>query len=169
MNIWFTSDTHFNHTQIIKFCNRPFKNINVMNEIIIKNWNSTIKKDDIVYHLGDFALGNKNKIKDFVQKLNGKKYLIKGNHDVFDNQFYRTIGFIEVYDHPIIIHDFIVLSHKPQPFIMNQMYHNIYGHIHNSPMFQTKSEGSTCVCLERWNYKPVSDSQIFGTRIGVTK
>jgi calcineurin-like phosphoesterase family protein len=56
MTIFFTSDTHFNHKNIIKLCNRPFTSIEEMNEKIIENWNNIVKPEDIVWHLGDFAL-----------------------------------------------------------------------------------------------------------------
>ena len=55
--VFFTSDTHFNHTNIIRFCNRPFKDVTHMNETIIANWNSVVGPDDIIFHLGDFCLG----------------------------------------------------------------------------------------------------------------
>lgn len=55
--VFFTSDTHFYHGNIIRFCNRPFKDVEVMNETIISNWNNTVGQDDIVFHLGDFCLG----------------------------------------------------------------------------------------------------------------
>ena len=55
--VFFTSDTHFNHTNIIRFCNRPFKDVIHMNETIIANWNSVVGPDDIIFHLGDFCLG----------------------------------------------------------------------------------------------------------------
>ena len=51
--VFFTSDTHFYHGNIIRFCNRPFKDVEMMNETIIANWNNTIGQDDIVFHLGD--------------------------------------------------------------------------------------------------------------------
>ena len=53
--IYFISDTHFNHNNIIKYCNRPFKSINEMNQTIINNWNKTVKADDEIYHLGDLV------------------------------------------------------------------------------------------------------------------
>ena len=52
--VWFTSDTHFNHIGIIKFCDRPFSSVEEMNQALIDNWNSTIPSDGIVFHLGDF-------------------------------------------------------------------------------------------------------------------
>lgn len=56
-DIWFTSDTHFGHANIIKYCNRPYKDTEEMNADLIKRWNSTVGKDDLVWHLGDFSLG----------------------------------------------------------------------------------------------------------------
>src|SRR3990172_2849797 len=79
--IFFTSDTHFYHQNIIKYCKRPFKYADEMNEVMIKNWNNTITDDDEVYHLGDFALCSPTGAENIVRRLKGKKYLIRGNHD----------------------------------------------------------------------------------------
>lgn len=155
-NVWFISDTHFGHSKIIEYCNRPFPNADVMDFNIIQRWNEVVKKDDKVYHLGDFGFGSKEQITDIVNQLNGKIYLIKGNHCTHPNQWYRDCGIAEVYDHPIIIMDYLVLSHKPLPFVMNQMYCNLYGHIHNSPLYQTWGDHSVCMCVERHNYYPVN-------------
>ena len=76
--IYFTSDTHFGHKNIIKYCKRPFKDTYLMNQQLIKNWNSVISPDDLVYHLGDFAFGG---IKKYLPELNGEIILIRGNHD----------------------------------------------------------------------------------------
>ena len=78
--VYFISDTHFNHKNIIKYCNRPFDSIEQMNETLINNWNDIVSDKDIIYHLGDFALGSKELILDIVNRLNGSKYLIRGNH-----------------------------------------------------------------------------------------
>lgn len=160
INTWYISDTHFNHNKIIEYCNRPFSNVEQMNETMIKRWNSVVRKDDIVYHLGDFGFGNKEEITDIVKKLNGKIFLIKGNHCIHNNQWYRDCGFVEVYDCPIIIKDFLVLSHEPLPFVMNQVYVNLFGHVHTSPMFETWGKQSACLCVERHNYYPVNEEVI---------
>lgn len=80
-NIWFTSDHHFGHQNIIKYTNRPFESVPEMDEMLIQYHNELVKPDDIVWHLGDLALGT---FEDSIQKaarLNGQKVLIPGNHD----------------------------------------------------------------------------------------
>ena len=79
---FFTSDTHFNHANIIHYCNRPFKNAEQMNETLIANWNCVITPDDTVFHLGDFCLGGAAEWTKILDRLNGKIYLILGNHDL---------------------------------------------------------------------------------------
>jgi len=79
---FFTSDTHFNHTNIISYCQRPFKNVEEMNERLIQNWNETIGPDDTVFHLGDFCLGGAAEWTKLLDRLNGRIYLIVGNHDL---------------------------------------------------------------------------------------
>ena len=80
--VFFTSDTHFYHGNIIRFCNRPFKDVEMMNETIISNWNNTVGQDGIVFHLGDFCLGGSAEWSKILDRLNGKIYLIMGNHDL---------------------------------------------------------------------------------------
>ena len=80
--VYFTSDTHFYHSNIIGFCKRPFKNVEDMNETLIENWNRVVGQDDIVFHLGDFCLGGSHEWTKILNRLNGKIYLILGNHDL---------------------------------------------------------------------------------------
>lgn len=160
MSVFFTSDTHFGHKNIIEYCNRPFKYTGEMNTALIKNWNNVVRKNDIVYHLGDFSIGlGQENIADIVKRLNGSIYLIKGNHDQKSNSWYRECGFKEVYDHPIILNDkFLILSHEPMPFVAGSKipYVNVFGHVHDSEMFDTYRKGSICVCVERHDYTPIS-------------
>ena len=155
-NVWFTSDTHFSHVNIINYCNRPFDNVEEMNNILIQKWNKVVQDGDIVWHLGDFALGDKTKIPEIVQQLHGNIYLVKGNHDNRSNQFYRDCGFKEVYNLPVVLDEFIVLSHAPMPFVPSSTMVNLYGHVHDSPMFPTWGVQCACMCVERHNYIPVN-------------
>lgn len=76
------TDTHFNHANIIRFCNSPFRNVDEMNETMVANWNAKIGMDDTVFHLGDFCLGGATEWTRLLDRLNGKIYLILGNHDL---------------------------------------------------------------------------------------
>lgn len=80
--IFFTSDTHFSHEQIIKFCNRPFSNVDEMDECLITRWNEKVPHDGLVFHLGDFAWGNYKNWCRIRERLNGNIILILGNHDM---------------------------------------------------------------------------------------
>ena len=79
--VFFTSDTHFSHENIIKFCRRPFKDASHMNDELIRRWNEVVGPDDIVFHLGDFAWGGSDVWNSIMSRLNGKIYLVLGNHD----------------------------------------------------------------------------------------
>ena len=82
--IYFTSDTHFDHSNIIKYCSRPFKDVNHMNQLLITRWNETVPENGHVYHLGDFAFHNSvEQLEALRSRLNGKITLILGNHDNF--------------------------------------------------------------------------------------
>ena len=139
MKKYIISDTHFNHMNIIDYCNRPFKAIDEMNNTIIDNWNKTVKEDDIVYHLGDFFLGSKFDLKDIVDRLNGRIYLIRGNHDRLTVKSYEDCGIIVLKNAPIIMDDYkIMLSHRPLPDTMiKDGYINIHGHIHQNKLKDT--------------------------------
>ena len=79
--VFFTSDHHFGHGNIIDFESRPFMDVEQMNDQMIEAWNSVVGNDDMVFHLGDFSFLNREKTKGIVSKLNGYKHLIMGNHD----------------------------------------------------------------------------------------
>lgn len=81
MNVWFTSDTHFNHSKIIEYCYRPYSSVEEMNRDLIARWNARVKPGDIVYHLGDVALGQFTELPPIIAQLNGDIELSLGNHD----------------------------------------------------------------------------------------
>ena len=78
---FFTSDQHFGHHNIIDYCDRPFGDVGEMDEVIIAGWNETVGVEDEVWVLGDFAMGDRARGLGYLQRLNGTKYLVAGNHD----------------------------------------------------------------------------------------
>jgi len=131
MNIWITADTHYWHSKIIKYTNRPFKHIEDMNIELIENYNQLVKPNDIVYHLGDFALCGKNFRMRILEQLNGKIHLIRGSHD---NSIKNDEGFVEICDYKQIKFNRykFVLFHWPIANWQNRYYGSIhlYGHSH---------------------------------------
>ena len=98
MKIFFTSDTHFNHANVIKYCGRPFGSAEEMNREMIERWNAVVGPEDTVYHLGDFVLGKFVEAPMFLRQLNGaRKILIRGNHDRGIKQM-LAVGFDEVHE-----------------------------------------------------------------------
>ena len=87
---WVTSDLHLGHTNIIKYCNRPFINITEMNRVLVDNWNSLISENDIVYFIGDLAFDWNNTTDYWLLQFNGDVKFIIGNHDRPETiRFYR--------------------------------------------------------------------------------
>lgn len=81
MTIWFTSDLHFGHANIIKYCRRPFGGVDEMDYALIQNWNERVTEDDYVYVLGDFSFHRRERTTQILRSLRGKKILLPGNHD----------------------------------------------------------------------------------------
>lgn len=157
--IYLISDTHFNQKRIIDYENRPFNSVEEMNRQLINNWNNIVSKEDTIYHLGDFASGNKSEVKNIFDQLNGYKVLIKGNHDRCNsNIWWHDIGFEDVIDGGIILDSFYLLTHEPMYMNINMTpYVNIHGHIHSNKM-----EGNQYfnVSVEHHNYTPVAFDRI---------
>lgn len=165
--IYFTSDLHFNHANVIKHCNRPFNDVEHMNESLIENWNSVVKEKDSIYILGDFCL--KGNPFYFLDRLQGRKYLIFGNHDKKYRARYRDSGFFDWCkdyfelqisgDHFLRGKKLIVFCHYAMR-VWNKSHYgswHLYGHSHGS----LKSHGlSLDVGVDCWDHKPVSLEQI---------
>ncbi len=83
MTTWFTGDTHFGHTNIIKYCKRPFDTVEEMDEALIINWNARVGQYEHIYHIGDFSFRGEETAQRTFDRLNGIKHLIIGNHDKY--------------------------------------------------------------------------------------
>lgn len=155
------SDLHFNHLNIIKYCDRPFNSVDEMNKHMIKIWNENIKATDIVYFLGDFCMGGAEQIQLFAKQLNGRKRIVLGNHDR-SPQLYLDAGFEDAYRHPIIVDKFYILSHKTVFLNDSMPYVNIHGHTHDTDVI-LMADGKNMyfnVCVEKLNYTPINFDKI---------
>jgi len=143
MKIFITADHHFHHKNIIEYCKRPFKTVEEMNKVMIEKWNKKVGKDDLVIHLGDFALGNKKEVKKTREKLNGTIILIKGNHDKIIKEFIVVRDSIQIGN--------LIFSHRPIPKKeIPKGCINVHGHIHEKESFDGIN-----VSVEKTDYEPV--------------
>jgi calcineurin-like phosphoesterase family protein len=178
-----TSDLHFSHNNIIKYCNRPFQSIEHMNSILTSNWNSKVSPDDTVYVVGDFFMGNKEDWPSHRAKLNGKIILVMGNHDTKgklftpeeNKAFMRECGVDETVD------EFYLESHgliwwmahyppaghdrhtddrgyqRPKP---SQKYDvMLYGHVHSPNIYDVP--GALHVGCDAHGYTPRSMDEMY--------
>jgi calcineurin-like phosphoesterase family protein len=138
---FYIADTHFNHTNILEMQPRPFSTITEHDEVMIQRWNAVVGPDDVVYHLGDFALGlnNPDRIREIFANLNGRKYLVFGNHDVRrDGDLHPTILSLDWAARPealMFVKDegqHVVLSHYAQRAWQGHLrgHWHFYGHAH---------------------------------------
>lgn len=186
MTRFFTSDTHFGHANIIRYCDRPFKDVSHMNETLIHNWNSVVSPDDTVYHLGDVALGRWDEWDAALSRLNGNKVLIVGNHDrLFDAkpsqverweetyfQWFEQIQYFGVTD--LSDGTRVYMSHFPYEgdshdadrFESRRLSDDgtilLHGHTHSNSVLSRSSRGSLQVHVgaDAHNYTPVSEEQV---------
>lgn len=136
--IYYTSDLHIGHENIIRLCNRPYKTVEEMNGDLIKRWNIKVGPKDEVYILGDmfFKYTDIQQVKDILKSLNGKKHLIKGNHDKFLKQL-NWRDYFESLDLYKEIDDkgrMVCMFHYPVEE-WNGYYRNsymLYGHVHDN-------------------------------------
>lgn len=167
--IWFTSDTHFNHANIIKYSNRPFDSVQHMNESLIEQWNKNVKQGDTVYHLGDVLMGRRDEASKFINSLNGNIVLIPGNHDhpdtikIFEKKFgYYTEQLKQVREEG----QRIVLCHYAMR-IWNKSHHgtwHLYGHSHNAlenePWGRSMDVGVDAAAALGKGYRPFNFDEI---------
>ena len=156
ITVWGTADLHFFDEDIIRYENRPFKSVEEMNETLIKNWNDRVDPEDIVFVLGDVSAGDREETSEIIHRLKGHKILIMGNHDRDKSpDYWLSVGFDEVSRYPIICNGYFILSHEPPSYFQETTpYAFFYGHVHSTSMYQTVTEKTACVCVERWNYAP---------------
>ena len=158
MEKYIISDTHFNHANIIKYCNRPFNDIDDMNKKLIEYWNDTVTNEDIIYHLGDFLLGSKYDLIDIVSKLKGHIYLVRGNHDRLPVSVYAEMGIVVLKNPPIKVDDYkYLLTHRPLSNMrIVDDYINIHGHIHNTVLSKKyNSDNHINVSCDVTEYRPL--------------
>lgn len=171
-NIFFTSDTHFSHDNMVKFIDydgsrvRPFDTAEECDELMIQNWNKVVKPNDKVYFLGDLAF-NRNKADKILSRLLGRKCMIRGNHDNFKLNWY-ALWFYDVRGCYNL--ESYLLTHIPVHADSKARFKmNVHGHLHKGLVYQHNKHGEITkipdvwyrnVCMDANNYELIPYEQI---------
>ena len=167
--IWFISDTHWGHKNILRYSNRNFANVDEMNAKLIENWNAVVKPTDTVYHLGDVAFMPWRDFLQTMHSLNGHKHLILGNHDKMIIENWDKLLNQKIFDS---IQYYYELKHNKQKFVLfhfgqrvwNKSHHgsiHLYGHSHGSlpPHGKSVDVGVDAKFITE-EYRPVSIDEV---------
>lgn len=169
--------THFGHDNILKFCDRPFKDVEEMNYKLIENWNKKVPADGLVFHLGDFAWGGYEFWKNIRSQLNGDIILIKGNHDIKNMsstaeqelfKFSAQQMLIEIEGRKLYLNHYPFLCYAGTYRDPKGLAYQAFGHIHSGPgkkgmdiprmqyLFPTQYD----VGVDNNNYEPISWNEL---------
>jgi calcineurin-like phosphoesterase family protein len=178
--LWFTSDEHFWHRNVIKLCNRPFSSLDNMHQELIKRFNNLVKPEDTVIHCGDFCFGSGGRAREILSQLNGKHILVIGNHDkgaissmnagfilvitelslrignkkvIVKHYPYRPLFFRRLWNKIRYPYELRYLERRPE----NKGGWLIHGHTHRKDKLLEKQIN---IGVDAWNYRPVSLSEI---------
>lgn len=149
---YFTADEHHFHDNIIKYCNRPFKDVFEMIDTIINNHNSMVTENDVTVHLGDFIFGSRKDAQEIIYKLNGSHMFLMGSHDKWN----KNLPFLW---EKRFNSDYIVACHYPMRSWPRSFYGSwqLFGHSHGrvKPVGKQHDVG-----VDNNNFMPVSFDQI---------
>ena len=164
MEPYFTSDTHFGHTNILKHDNRPWTTIDEHDQALIDNWNRVVQPGSVVYHLGDVAWHKQGARLDYIlSSLHGTLILIKGNHDRSNKHVLKHSRWSKVCEYEeITVGDQKIILFHYRMVVWNQSHYGswaLHGHSHGSlPVnYQAKTIDVGTMC---WGYTPISFSQV---------
>lgn len=165
-NLYFTSDTHFFHKNIMKHCSRKFETVDEMNEYIIEKWNEKIPEDAIVFHLGDVSWKGESATRSIIERLNGRIILVRGNHDnsaicsIFAEV--NDMARVKVIDEETKYSQEIHLCHFPieEWDGSNRGSYHIHGHQHSSPETRHRIKNKIDVGMDGNDLVPYSFNEI---------
>ena len=156
-NTFFTSDTHFSHDKIIEYCNRPYTSAAEMDEALVENWNKTISKNDVVFHLGDVSWGRFD-----LSRLNGDKHLIVGNHDNLKDisRHFSTISQYSELKGYLPKGRKLILMHYPIESWNGKFHRSVHLHGHSHNTCDNSGLLRFDVGVDSWSMLPTTLEQI---------
>jgi calcineurin-like phosphoesterase family protein len=164
MAIFFTSDTHFGHGGALGLYRRPFTSVAAMNKTLVERWNETVGPEDVIWHLGDFAIRQRPEVvKELLARLNGGKHLVSGNNDPLATKELKGWESVQPYAEIAVGDVSLVMCHYPFRSWrgMGKGWINLHGHSHGrmKPLPRQFDVG-----VDVWNFRPVTLNEILHRR-----
>lgn len=166
--LWWTSDEHFGHANIIKYCARPFATVPEMDAEMIRRWNAVVRPDETVMVIGDFSFHGEEVTTQILARLHGEKILVKGNHDrCKTDTYWKRVGFREVVQHWHVMLEQIgrvFIKHEPEPYGSSWPV-QFNGHVHEkwkTKYYKTTGQVYINVGVDQWAFAPVSTQELVG-------
>ena len=169
-SIFFTSDHHFGHANIIKFSDRPFATVEEMDAELIRRWNEKVKPTDMVYHLGDVSMAKIDRTREILDQLNGTICLIKGNHDSAAMGYTKRFHWVKDY-YELNVDDDEAPQGKQKIMLMHYAMRvwrsdfrgtwHLYGHSHGS-LPDKEDSRSFDIGVDCHNFYPLSYEEVKG-------
>ena len=159
MTYWFTADQHFDHTNIMKHCKRPFKNVHAMNNYLMARWNEVVKGGDVVIVAGDVTLHTNTELvyKKFLNRLQGNKIFLRGNHDYWLKEKRYLY-------HKRIENQAVAVGHYPMRTWKNSTHGswNLHGHSHGTlePLYNQLDIGVDSAKKILGSYRPFNFNEV---------
>lgn len=161
--IYFTSDHHFGDPRVLRIDKRPFRSVAEHDFALIRYWNETVSSSDTVWHLGDFARADTQRVKELLSSLNGTKHLVIGNNDGRETLSAEGWTSIQHYVELVIAEQLLILCHFPFR-TWNQMSNksiNLHGHSHGR---LTPIPRQFDVGVDAQSFRPVTLEQILARK-----
>lgn len=154
---FFTSDEHYGHANIIKYCNRPFSDVHEMNKELIKRHNEVVAEKDVVIHVGDTSLRSKEEdvFGKYIYKLNGSHIFLKGSHDRWLNKLYHEIWQKNIEGIYVVACHYAMLTWPRSHYGSWQLF----GHSHGG-LTTYKKNKQYDVGVDNNNFYPISFEQL---------
>lgn len=154
MTLWFISDTHFGHANIITYAQRPFATVEEMDEYMVEQWNKVVRPSDHIYHLGDVAM-RQQALHAIMPRLSGHKRLIMGNHDIFTTRYYMK--YFEKLKASNVFNGMLFTHIPVHERSLGRFAANVHGHTHEQDDFGPRYLN---ISVERVGYRPISLEEI---------
>lgn len=164
--MWWTSDQHFGHANIIRYCNRPFASVEEMDRELIRRWNTVVKPNDTTMVVGDFSFHKETQTAEILAQLHGEKVLVLGNHDRRKSHTYwYRVGFSEVcsvYHQWVEPFGLVLVKHIPTPYSAVWAV-QVNGHVHDKwkrKCYGPNGKVTVNVGVDQWNFTPISTQEL---------